>query len=124
MAIVGLIVGIILLGILGGIVIYIVGRLGLGIEVDGFGPAFIAALVVAAIGYALSAIAVQLGISAGGGLVGAIIHLIVAALVLMLAGDLVRGLRVKGFSGALIAAIAIGVVGWLVSLVLVALGVG
>lgn len=124
MGIVGFIVGIILLGILGGIVIYIVGRLGLGIEVDGFGPAFIAAIVVAAIGYALSAIAAQLGINTGGGIIGAIINLIVAALVLMLAGDLVRGLRVKGFTGALVAAIAIGIVGWLVQLVLVALGVG
>ena len=124
MAIVGLIIGIIALGILGGITIYIVGRLGLGIEVDGFGPAFIAAIVIAAIGFIFSAIGAQLGINTGGGLIGALINLIIAALVLMLAGDLVRGLRVKGFIGALIAALAIGVVSWLVTQVLVALGVG
>lgn len=56
MGIIALIVGIILGGILDGIVIYIVGRLGLGIEVDGFGPAFIAALVIAAIGFVVAAI--------------------------------------------------------------------
>lgn len=48
-------------------------------------------------------------------LLGAIVNLIIAALVLMLAGNFVSGLRVKGFLGALIAAIAIGLVGWLLA---------
>ena len=43
------------------------------------------------------------------------VNLIIAALVLMLAGNFVSGLRVKGFLGALIAAIAIGLVGWLLA---------
>jgi uncharacterized membrane protein YvlD (DUF360 family) len=40
----------------------------------------------------------------------------------MISGSIVRGLRVKGFVGALVAAIAIGVVGWLIGLVVSALG--
>ncbi|MCA9950422.1 MAG: phage holin family protein [Anaerolineales bacterium] len=53
---------------------------------------------------------------------GAIIQLIVAAVVLMISDRLLKGLRVAGFTGALIAAIAIGVVyliiGWAVSLLI------
>ena len=46
------------------------------------------------------------------------------AVVLMISGSIVPGLRVKGFGGALIAAIAIGVVAWLIGIVLGALGLG
>jgi putative membrane protein len=42
--------------------------------------------------------------------------------VLIIAGNIVPGMRVKGFVGALVAAIAIGVVGWLIGLVVGALG--
>jgi uncharacterized membrane protein YvlD (DUF360 family) len=47
--------------------------------------------------------------------IGAVIHLVIAALVLMFAGNMVKGLKVKGFVPALIAAIAIGVVSWLIN---------
>jgi putative membrane protein len=59
-----------------------------------------------------------LGIQIGGGWLGAIVNLIIAAVVLLVSGRIVPGLRVKGFGGALIAAIAIGVFSWLLNLVL------
>ena len=54
-----------------------------------------------------------LSVSLGSDLIGAIISLIVAAVVLLLGAKFVPGLEVKGFGGAIIAAIAIAVVTWL-----------
>jgi len=115
MEIVGLIIGILVGALISAVVIWVVGKLGLGIEVDGFGPAFIAALVIAVVSGLITWLLGLLGVTIGGGLLGAIIHLVIAAIVLMVAGNLVSGLRVKGFVGALIAAIAIGLVGWLMA---------
>jgi len=95
--------------------IWVVGKFGLGLKVSGFGPAFIAAIVIAVVSYLIIWLAGVLGLSLGGGLLGAIIHLIVAALVLIFAGNMVKGLSVKGFVGALIAAVAIAVVSWFIN---------
>jgi uncharacterized membrane protein YvlD (DUF360 family) len=59
-----------------------------------------------------------LGITFGGGILAAIVNLVVAAVVLLISGRIVPGLRVKGFGGALVGAIALAVVGWLIALVL------
>lgn len=95
------------------LVIWLVARMNIGLEVRGFGAAMIAALVISLI----SAIAVWLlglfGMAGATGILGAIIAIVVAALVLMFAGAILPGLKVNGFTGALVAAIAIGVVGWL-----------
>jgi len=95
--------------------IWIVGKFGLGLTVSGFGPAFIAAIVIALASYFLIWLLGVLGLGIGGGFLGAIIHLIIAALVLIFAGNMVKGLAVKGFVGALIAAVAIAVVSWLIN---------
>lgn len=113
MEIVGLIIGTLIGALLSGLIIWVVGKLGLGMEVDGFGPAFIAALVIAVLSSVITWLLGVLGITIGAGLLGAIIHLVIAALVLMAAANLVRGLAVRGFTGAFIAAVAIGAVGWL-----------
>ncbi|MGB9663079.1 MAG: phage holin family protein [Moorellaceae bacterium] len=44
---------------------------------------------------------------------GVVIRFIVSALVLMLVGYLLPGIRVAGFTGALIAAVVIAALGWL-----------
>lgn len=93
--------------------IWVVGKLGLGLKVSGFVPAIVAALVIAVVSALLVWLLGALGLSLGG-FWGAIIHLIIAALVLMFAGNVVKGLKVKGFVGALIAAVAIAVVSWLI----------
>jgi len=107
----------ILIGILlYALAIWVVGKLGLGLKVSGFGPAFIAAIVISIASYVLIWLLGVLGLSIGGGFLGAIIHLIVAALVLMFAGNMVKGLRVKGLVPAMIGAVAIAVVSWLIGL--------
>ena len=122
MEILGAIVGILIAAAIGGLIIWIVAKLGLGLEVDGFVPAFIAAIIIAVVAGLINWLLGALGVTIGGGLLGAIVHLVIAAVVLMISGSIVRGMRVKGFAGALIAAIAIGVVGWLIGLIVGALG--
>jgi putative membrane protein len=123
MNILGIIVGILIGALVTGLIIWIVGKLGLGLEVDGFGPAYIAAIVIAVVSGIVMWLLGLLGITIGGGLVGAIVHLVIAAVVLLISGRIVSGLRVKGFIGALVAAIAIGAVGWLITLLLGAIGI-
>jgi putative membrane protein len=115
MTIVSLIIGILIGALFTGLIIWVVGKLGLGLEVSGFGPAFIAAIVIAILNGLIAWLLGVLGITIGSGLVGAVIHLIIAAVVLMAAGNFVKGLVVKGFTGALIAALAIAAVGWLIA---------
>ena len=55
------------------------------------------------------------GLTLGADMLAAIVHLIIAAIVLMIAGNFVSGLEVKGFTGALIGAIAIAAVAWLIA---------
>jgi putative membrane protein len=93
------------------------------LEVSGFGAAYIAAIVIAVVSAIVMWLLGLLGIQVGGGWLGAIVNLIIAAVVLLISGRIVSGLKVKGFGGALIAAIAIGVVGWLIALLLGAIGI-
>jgi putative membrane protein len=123
MSIVAAIVGIVIAALIGGFIIWIVGKLGLGLTVSGFGAAFIAAIIIAVVGGVVTWLLGLLHITIGGGFLGGIINLIVAAIVLLVSGRIVPGLQVKGFLGAMVAAIAIGVVAWLLTLLLGALGI-
>jgi putative membrane protein len=114
----GLIVSIVIAAIVSGFVIWIVGKLGLGLEVTGFGPAFIAAIVIAVVSGVIYWLLGLFGLAPGGGWLGALISLIIAAVVLMISDRFVAGMKVNGFVGAIVAAIAIGVVWWLVAWVL------
>ena len=82
----------------------------------------LAAIIIAIVGWVVTAVLSALGISAGSGLVGAIVHLVIAAIVLMLSDRILPDLQVGGFGGAIVGAIAMGVVAWLITLVLNALG--
>lgn len=115
MTIIGVIIGILIGALFTGLIIWIVGKLGLGLEVSGFGPAFVAAIVIAILNGLVAWLLSALNLTIGGGIVGAIIHLVIAAVVLMAAGNFVKGLVVKGFTGAVVAALAIAAVGWLIS---------
>lgn len=121
---IGTLLGILLALVAAAVVIFIVGKLNLGMTVDGFGPAIIAAAVIAIVGGLIYWLLGVLGITIGGGWLGAIINLIIAAVVLLTAGRWVKGLKVNGFVGAIIAAIAIGVVTWIINWLLGLLNLG
>ncbi len=106
------------------LVIYIVGRLGMGLTVANFTSALIAGAVIAIVAWLVWWLLGAIGIGNGSGLIAAIVNLIVAAVILLIADRFVPGMKVNGFVGALIAAVAIAVVAWLIGLLLNALGMG
>ena len=114
----GLIIGFVLGVLLFGLVIWIVGRLNLGMTVEGYVPAVIAAVVIAIVTWLVMWLLGLFGITVGGGWLGAIVSLVISAVVLLISDRFVSGMKVNGFVGALIAAVAIGVVYWLIDLVL------
>jgi putative membrane protein len=95
------------------VVLLIVSRLNLGLSVTGFGAAAIAAIVIAIVGAVVLWLLGLLNITIGGGWFGALVYLVVAAVVLMISDRFVPGMKVKGFTGAIVAAIAIAVVYYL-----------
>jgi putative membrane protein len=115
MSIIGLVIGILIAALFTGLIIWIVGKLGLGLEVSGFGAAYVAAIVIALVSGLINWLLNLLGVTIGSGWLGALIHLVVAGVVLMIAGRFVKGLVVKGFTGALVAALAIAGVAWLIA---------
>ncbi len=118
-----LILGIVIAVVLNALVIWIVGRLNLGLRVSGFASAIIAAIVIAVVAWLITWLLGVLGISIGGGWVGALVSLIIAAIVLLISDRFLSGLEVHGFVGAIIAAIAIAILTWLIAVVLGALGI-
>lgn len=120
----GTLIGVGILLVLGALIIYVVGRLGLGLTVESFTAAIIAAAVIAVVAGLVNWLLGLIGIDLTGSLsfLGSIVALIVGALVLMFSDRFVPGMKVNGFGGAIIAAIAIGVghwiVNWLTSLIL------
>jgi putative membrane protein len=101
------------------LVLIVVDRLNLGLSVGGFLGAIIAAIAIFVVGWLVDWLLAALGISLGGGadLMSAIIRLFVAAIVLMIAAAIVPRFSTSGFTGALIAAIAIAVIYFLINLV-------
>jgi putative membrane protein len=97
------------------VVIYIVGRLNLGLSVAGYGSAVIAAVVIAIVGAIILWLLDLIGVSVGGGVLGAIVYLVVAAVILLISDRFIGGMQVKGFVGAVVAAVAIAVVSWLIN---------
>ena len=110
---VALIVGILIFALISGIVIFIVGKLNLGLKVDSFVSAMIAGLFIGIV-----AGLVDMFVPGTTGIIGAVIDLVIAAAVIYLAGMVLKGLVVDGFVGALVAALAIAVIGWLLAMVL------
>ena len=105
------------------VVILIVGKMNLGLTVKSFGSAILAAIVIALVAGVVVWGLGFFGITLTGGWLAAIINLIVAALVLMVADKFLSGMEVHGFMGAIIAALAIGVVGWAVTWALSLFGI-
>jgi putative membrane protein len=121
---VNVLVGLVIAGVIGAVVILIVSSLNLGLWVRGFGAAFVAAIVIAIFGAIIRFILAAIGVPDPGGIVGFVERLIVSAVVLMVADKLLSGLDVRGFRGALIAALAISAITWVLGLFLRAMGIG
>jgi len=98
--------------VLAAAVIYVVSRLNLGLTVGSFVNALIAAAVIALIAWLIGLILPDSWTS--GGWISALFSLVVSAVVLLLAGRFLPGMVVNGFVGALVAAIAIAVLSWVV----------
>ena len=99
---------------IGAAILIILSRLGLGLTVKSFGPALIASAVITVVSGVVTWLLGLIGISVGGpDLLGALVTLFVAAVVLMISGRIVPGMKVNGFLGALIAAAGYGIVAWL-----------
>ena len=115
-AIVGLIIGILIAAVVSGVIIWLVGKLNVGLSVKSFGWAMLAGLFIGVITNFLNHLLP--GMNA---ILAMVIQLVIAAAVILLAGKLFSGVSVDGFKGALIAAVAIAVVGFILAFVLVGL---
>ena len=109
--------------IVSALVIFIVGKMNLGLSVSGFGAAIIAALVISVVAAVIYWILGLFGLGNMSGLFGAIISILIAAVILKFSDRFVGGMKVNGWGGAIIAALAIGVVSWLVLWVLGLFGI-
>lgn len=105
----------------GGLIIYIVGRLGLGLKVASFGDALIVSAVIAIVASMVWWFLGFLGIYFGMGLIAFTVYLVVAAPILLIAERFVPGIKVSGSVAALITAVAIAVVAWLIDWLLLSL---
>ena len=117
--IIGTLLAFALIWAVGAVVLMIVGRLNLGLSVDGFGSAFIASAVISIVAALITWLIGLIGIKVGNPtLIGALVSLVVAAVVLLISDRFVKGMKVNGFVGAIIAAISYGVIAWLLQWVI------
>jgi putative membrane protein len=106
--------------IVAAVILIVIDKLNLGLSVGGFLNAIIAAIGIAIVG----AIVVWLlglfniDVTMSGGIVNAIIYFIVAALAIWGAAKFIPGFETSGYTGAIVAALAIAIIVWLLSLVL------
>lgn len=116
---IGLLVGITVVGLMGGLLIWVLSSLGLGLKVDGFGAAFIAAIVIALVSNVVIWLLSSLGLlPANVGFFGALINLLISAGILLIADRFVAGMKVNGFGGAIIAAIGFSLLQWLAAVII------
>ena len=112
-ALIGLIVGIAISAVISGFIIWVVSKLKLGLHVDSFWWAMAAGLLIGAATNVITHF-----VPIGNEIVQVIVNLVVAAAVIFACGSLLKGMTVDGFSGALLAAVAIAVVSFLLLLLL------
>jgi len=111
----GLLLGAVLGALAAALILWIVGKLGWGMEVDSFGGAFLTALLMSVFSALLYWLLGLFDFVPHSGLLGGVVHLVTAAVALLLAAGVVKGVRVKGFLGAVIAILGMGLVGWLIN---------
>ncbi len=103
-----MLIGSLISAVIAGLIIFIIAKLNLGLEVDGFVWAMIAGVFIGV----LTNLVTQFT-SDFGGWAGALVHLVISAGVILGSGSFLKGLKVNGFVGAMIAAVAIAVINFL-----------
>ena len=111
--IVGLIIGILIGAVISGVIIWLVSKLNIGLTVNSFGWAMLAGLFIGTLTNLFNHLLPGMN-----EVITMVIHLVISAGVILLAGKLFSGVNVKGLKGALIAAVAIAVVGFVLALLL------
>ncbi|WP_129670497.1 phage holin family protein [Candidatus Chloroploca sp. Khr17] len=115
----GLVIVAIFIGLIGGLFLWVLSNLGMGLTVDGFGSAFLGAIAIAVVSTVVVGLLGMFGLTVNGaGLISAIVNLVISAIVLLIADTFVAGMKVNGFSGAITGAIGFGLLGWLSNWVL------
>ena len=112
-AIVGLIIGILIGAVISGAIIWLVSKLNIGLSVDSFGWAMAAGLFIGMLTNGFNQLLPGMN-----EVITMVVHLVFSAGVILLAGKAFKGDNVDGLKGALIAAVAIAVVGFLLALLL------
>lgn len=112
-AILGLLIAVLISAFVSGLIIWIVSKFDLGLHVDSFGWAMLAGLLIGAITNAI-----QQFVPATNSVIQIVANLVISAAVIFVCGALLKGLTVRGYAGALVAAVSISVVGFLLLLVL------
>ena len=105
---IGLLIGSLIGAVIAGLVIWIVAKLKLGLEVESFVWAMIAGVLIGVITNLIMQFMPDFG-----GWGGALLHLVISAGVILGSGSFLKGLKVNGFVGALIAAVAIAVINFI-----------
>ena len=114
---IGILVGVLVGALFTGFFIWVIARISSLIEVSGFGPAYIAAIVIAI----LNGLVKWLLGSTLGGTGSALINWVISAIILLIVGRMVKGMKVNGFGSALLAAAVIALFDWLVTWILIGL---
>ena len=107
---VGMLIGSLISAVIAGLVIFIVAKLNLGLDVESFVWAMIAGVFIGVVTNFIMQF-----MSDFGGWAGALVHLVISAGVILGSGSFLKGLKVNGFVGALIASVAIAAINFLAS---------
>ncbi len=103
--VIGLVLGVLISAVISGFIIWLVSKFNIGLTVDNFGWAMLAGLFI---GFFTNLIMHLL--PGQGGIVTAIVQLLVAAAVILVAGKVFSGVKVEGYSGALVAAVIMALI--------------
>ena len=114
---IGLLIGVVFSAAISGVLIWVVGKLGLGLEVDDICTAFIVGIAISVVGGLITWLLSFTTLKLGRGLLGAALNITLGAVVMLICDRFISGLTVNGLTGALLASIAIYAISWLLSLI-------
>ena len=110
-----MLIGSLISAVIAGLLIWIIAKFKLGLEVESFGWAMIAGVFIGVVTNLVLTLTTDFG-----GWGGALVHLVVSAGVILGSGPILKGLKVNGYLGALIAAASIAAINfvavWLLGL--------